>query len=368
MAGEPTETVAGSGVRTVQSLEATGLDERSWNELASRGTHTVFQTHQWHQSWLAAYGQQYEPLLIVVETAGGVAGVAPLMIEESVHGRIARFIGDGRSDYCDVVGANDPDVVARMLGALKDSRAWDVLDLRNLPGDSTTIEYIRMACRATGYRVIVRSQFVCPSLMIRGQEQSAHEIANKASLRRRHLRLQRMGQLSYRDLTAAADVLPLLDLFFDQHVARWQRTDTPSLFREAANRTFYRELTKRLDGTGWLMFSLVELDGAPIAIHFGFDYNESLIWYKPSFDPALAARSPGLVLVRHLIRRAVDLNRREFDFTVGREAFKLRFSNFARKTVQVQVFRDPARYAFERSKLGVLDTVRRVTATWGKGS
>jgi CelD/BcsL family acetyltransferase involved in cellulose biosynthesis len=360
-------TVTHGGVRTARTLEATGLDERSWNDLASRGTYTVFQTHQWHHSWLSAYGKQYEPRFIVVERAGVVAGVAPLMIEQSSQGRVARFIGDGRSDYCDVLGGSDGDIVSTMLGALNERRDWDVLDLRNIPGDSTTIEYIRASCRISGHHVIVRDQFVCPSLMIRGQERVAHEIANKASLRRRHNRLERMGQLSYRDLTAAADILPLLDQFFEQHEARWQQTDTPSLFREAANRTFYRELTKRLDGTNWLTFSLVELDGSPIAIHYGFDFNDSLIWYKPSFAPALSARSPGLVLVRHLIGRAVALNRREFDFTVGREAFKLRFSNFARKTVQVQVFRDPARYAFERSKLGVLDTYRRVTATFGKG-
>jgi CelD/BcsL family acetyltransferase involved in cellulose biosynthesis len=355
------------GVRAVSTLEATGLDERSWNALASRGTNTVFQTHQWHQSWLSAYGHQYQPLLVVVDRGGAVAGVAPLVIEHTSQGRIARFIGDGRADYSDVLAANDADVVAAMCRGLNYNKDWDVLDLKNVPGESATIEFIRSACRDAGYRVIVRDQFVCPTLLVRGHEHSAQAILSKPTLRRRVNRLRQMGKLSCRDLTRADDVLPLLDRFFDQHVMRWGATATPSLFCEAANRAFYRELTMRLDGTDWLLFSMVELDDAPIAIHYGFDFNDALIWYKPSFDPAFASRSPGLVMVHHLIGRAVEYNRREFDFTVGGEPFKLRFTNFARNTVQLQVFRDPARYAYERSKRGVLDAYRRVTATWGKG-
>ena len=356
------------GVRSVSTLEATGLDEQSWNALASRGTNTVFQTHQWHESWLSAYGRQYQPLFVVVNNGSGVAGVAPLVIEHTSQGRIARFIGDGRADYCDVLAASNPDVVAAMFRGLDDNKDWDLIDLKNVPGQSATIEFIKSACRDAGYRLIVREQFVCPTLIVRGHEASARSILNKPALRRRVKRLQQMGTLTCRHLTAAADILPLLDGFFDQHVMRWNATATPSLFCEAANRAFYRELTMRLDGTNWLLFSLVELDGAPIAIHYGFDYNDAQIWYKPSFDPAFASRSPGLVLVRHLISRALEHNRREFDFTVGGEAFKLRFTNFARKTVQLQVFRDPARYAYERSKHGVLDAYRRVTATFGKSS
>ena len=83
------------------------------------------------------------------------------------------------------------------------------------------------------------------------------------------------------------------------------------------------------------------------------------MYYKPSFDPALAAHSPGLVLVRHLIARALEGGRRELDFTIGDEPFKRRFTNTTRKTVNVQIFREPALYLFERSRRGVMAAVRR---------
>jgi CelD/BcsL family acetyltransferase involved in cellulose biosynthesis len=350
--------------RVVTSLDQTSLSEGAWNRLAALGTNSVFQTHQWHQSWWSSYGPLYEPLFVVVSNGSGVSGVAPLYVEETVQGRSVRFLGDGRSDYCDLLAGGDERNVAAMIDAVCDYGRWDVMDLRNIPADSKTADIITADCRRRRLPVMVREQYACPTLLIRGREAEAGAILAKPSLRRRQRRLEKMGRLACRDLSRAADVAPYLDRFFEQHVARWSTTGTPSLFMEPLNRQFYRELTARLDGTSWLLFSLVELDDRPIAFHYGFDCQDSQIWYKPSYDPALAACSPGLVQVHHLIARAIAHGRREFDFTVGAEPFKLRFTNHVRKTVHVQIFRDYARYAFERSKRSVIETVRRLAGPW----
>ena len=106
------------------------------------------------------------------------------------------------------------------------------------------------------------------------------------------------------------------------------------------NRRFYRKLTQALDGSGWLLFSSIELNDQPVAFHYGFDYNGAVIWYKPSFDPAMSALSPGNVMVRHLIDYAISHRRRELDFTVGDEAFKQRFTNLTRRTLHLKVYRN----------------------------
>jgi CelD/BcsL family acetyltransferase involved in cellulose biosynthesis len=350
-----------AGVRVVTSFEETDLDEHGWNTLASSATNSVFQTHQWHRSWWSTYRTSYEPLLVVVSDAGSTCGVAPLMVEQtSARGRVVRFIGEGRADYCDLLAADNWNTVAAMVRGLKDYGAWDILDLSNIPSESHTVAMLKAICEHEGLRVMVHDHFVCPTLMVRGHERAALTVLNKPSLRRRQNYFERIGRLTFRDLTAAKDVEPYLDAFFTQHIARWRATSTPSLFQDQVNRSFYRELTARLDRTGWLLFSVVELDGRPIALHYGFDYNDALIWYKPSFDPAFASGSPGLVLVRHLIHYVLDHKRRELDFTIGDEPFKQRFTNVMRKTVNVQIYRDPARYAFERSRRGLMAAVRRV--------
>ena len=349
-------------MRIASSFDDTGLGETSWNALAARGSNSVFQTYQWMRSWWSAYGSRYEPLFVVA-THGATTGVAPLFVAESAtRGRVVRFVGDGRADYSDVLAADSPPLLGALLRGIRDYGDWDVLDLANVPAASTTPDLLGAACRDLGFHVLVEDQFTCPTLVIEGHELAARRVAAKASLRRRRGYFERQGRVDAVDFRRAADIAPRLDEFFAQHVARWQDTSTPSLFVDPVNRSFYRELTSRLDGTDWLLYSMVRLDERPVAIHYGFDYNGTLLWYKPSFDPAHAGSSPGVVLVQHLIQYACDTGRRELDFTIGAEPFKLRFANFTRKTVRIQVFRDPGRYYIERSRRGVVSALKRAAS------
>lgn len=353
----------GTKARITTDLNETGLDSARWNEiLASSQTNSIFQTYQWNRSWWRTYGRNVEPRSITVSHGLTCLGVASLALHRSSRDSVLRFAGDGRSDYCDFMTPRDrPDVLERMCEALRAEESWNILELSNVPAHSATVAAIQGWSDAAGYHSIVHPQFTCPTLVIEGREKEATAIVNKASLRRKTNSVSRLGRLETRDLTGSADVLPLLDGLFAQHVKRWDATATPSLFVNQTPRDFYRELTHSLDGTGWLLFSLVMLDGDPIAMHYGFDYDGTVSWYKPSFDVAYAAHSPGLIMVRHLIQHALAKRRRELDFTIGDEGFKRRFANTARSTVRIQVFRDRPRYMLERSRRGMASAVRRLT-------
>ena len=152
------------------------------------------------------------------------------------------------------------------------------------------------------------------------------------------------------------EVLARLPDFFDQHVRRWQDTPTPSPFRQGDARRFFEEMVRRLSGPGWLDFSVVELDGRPLAYHFGFRYGGALTWYKPSYEIEVARRSPGLLMIRHLIERSLDEGLDEVDFTIGTEPFKSRYTNHGRINLSWRLF--PSRHTFEAHRL--LHLVRRV--------
>ena len=65
-------------------------------------------------------------------------------------------------------------------------------------------------------------------------------------------------------------------------------------------------LTARLGAArGWLRFDTVRFDGQPIAFHFGFEHRRRFTWYKPAFDIRESARSPGEVLIKHLLDDAI---------------------------------------------------------------
>jgi len=347
--------------RLSQSIHTVGLDRDSWNALAAGSeTNTIFQTHEWMSSWEKVFGDQCEPWFISVTKSAGVVGVAPLMVKKGILGqRRVMFLGEGKADYSDFLTVGDRlKVLEAICNALFVVRErWDVIELNNIPAESSTVELVRAICQRTGYHILAREQFRCPTLLISGHEDEAHKIFNKAGLRRRQNYFERNGPLVFKDLTGAA-VIPYLDGFFEQHVARWVGSNSPSLFLKERNRIFYRDLAVSMADKGWLLFSAVEFNGQPLSLHYGFDYNGALLWYKPSFDVSYAKHSPGLVLLRHLIGYAIEKQRREFDFTVGDEPFKSRFTNSMRKTVSLKIFQDSGRFLMECSKQKMLSIVK----------
>jgi CelD/BcsL family acetyltransferase involved in cellulose biosynthesis len=351
-----------SGARIVSALDKAGLDEQAWNALAAASeTHSVFQTHQWMRSWLSVFGDQCEPLFVTAFNGSAPAAVAPLMVEQSPYGeRVIKFLGDGRADYCDVLAAEGKaSLLSDIFEALRKYGRWDIIELNSIPEHSQTVPMLRTFCEQSGSRFLIDDHFVCPTLLIEGHEASAQKILSKSSLRRAQNYFERSGRVERRNLTGAVEIDPYLDRFFSQHVRRWSGTPSPSLFLNPRNQAFYRNLAHCLSGTHWLLFSVVEFNGNPVAFHYGFDYDGVVMWYKPSFDITHAAHSPGMLMVRHLLDYAIGQRRRELDFTVGDEAFKRRFTNQKRKTVRIQIFRDSARYMYERSRRTVLTAMKK---------
>jgi CelD/BcsL family acetyltransferase involved in cellulose biosynthesis len=84
---------------------------------------------------------------------------------------------------------------------------------------------------------------------------------------------------------------------------------------------------KHLAPSGNILFTVIRSKGVAIAYHFGFIFNKTLTWYKPSFDPDFLKHSPGEVLIKELLEYASYKDLDIFDFTVGKESFKLRFAN-----------------------------------------
>jgi hypothetical protein len=93
---------------------------------------------------------------------------------------------------------------------------------------------------------------------------------------------------------------------------------------------------------------VVELDGAPIAFHYGFDYADCVTWYKPTFAMKFADHSPGLLLTRQLIEDSLERSRRELDFTIGDEAFKSRFASTFRFNVYLGIYHGPVSFGFAK--------------------
>jgi len=264
------------------------------------------------------------------------------------HPRLGRarnqlcFVGspNNASDYCDIlVDADVPDALDAVLEkVIEHSEDADCLHLTNMPSQSPNVAGIVRFLQNRRPALIVETDQLAPTRIL-GNTEEDNKVANKSSLRRRFNYFDKAGHLKFHRCTSANEILSYLDVFFEQHKARRELAGSVSQFHDAAQREFYRTVVSEMAAPGWLKFDVVTFNGKPLAVHFGFEYRDSFIWYKPTFDIEFASRSPGEVLIKYLLQDAIDRKLKEFDFTVGDEPFKFRFSNETRVNMRVIGFR-----------------------------
>ncbi|MEX2123315.1 MAG: GNAT family N-acetyltransferase [Woeseia sp.] len=341
-----------------------------WASLLERcADSSVFQTYQWHQSWWKAFGGTDKLLLILCYSGSHLVGIAPMMVT-TAHCRVKparkeiRFIGSANnaSDYCDfLIDAEFPGALEVLLRELCDSPSHaDCLHLTNMQEHSRNQSVMRRFFQKRQSRFIVEIDQPAPCRVL-GDVQEDKKTANKSSLRRRCNYFTKAGNLRFHRCKSEAEIFLYLEKFFDQHRSRRELAGTASQFLDPAQCYFFSNLVVSLFPQGWLKFDVMLFDGEPLAFHFGFEYRKRFIWYKPTFNVEFADKSPGEVLIKYLLDDAIARGLEEFDFTVGCEAFKMRFSNETRYNNRLIVFRSRYMYWFYRVRRFVR-AVRRQNA------
>ena len=69
----------------------------------------------------------------------------------------------------------------------------------------------------------------------------------------------------------------------------------------------------------------IDLPGIIIASFVTLEWDDTVGLYNSGFHPDRAALSPGVVLLAHVIRDAIERGRRRFDFLRGEERYKYEF-------------------------------------------
>jgi CelD/BcsL family acetyltransferase involved in cellulose biosynthesis len=300
------------------------LGPAQWNRVLAAGdSDVVFLTRPWQHAWWDVFGRG-QLLLLAVEREGQLVALAPLFCD----GGMIFFVGSGGSDYLDFVGDIGE---AEVLDALLEGARRAVTDFvgfrfYHVPDRSRTGPRLQGAATRLRLTIFDEGELSAPALDLATRPEAGREAAAKLSLLRHQKFFERHGQLAVRHHREGKAIQPELDAFFAQHVARWAATPYPSLFHDLTQRRFYERLTEAAADAGWLRFTRVDWNGKPIAFHFGFCHGGSYLWYKPSFDIALARRSPGEVLLRHLLCAATEEGAHTFDFGLGDEPFKQRFA------------------------------------------
>lgn len=326
----------------------------------------IFQHFGWITCWIRAYKYDGRLCVLAVFDGNGVAGFLPLVFEN----RVVRFAGYSVSDYNGLIC--DPARACRVLEAaiqaLLRTDGWDRIVLENVPARSSLAACLESLSPGARRHMEVIRGIPCPTLVLSEQkEQILDGILAKS--KRKVNALRRLGNVRFRHIEDPAELKAHLPAFYRQHINRWAVDGIRSRFVENASIEFYESLLARLHIRDEIRFSVLELDERPVAYLLGFQVNGKYSFYKPTFDIDLWDHSPGLVLLFNLFRHVKTEDVSEFDFGLGGESYKYRFSNLTRQNLDIHIHRPGVRGAAIRFGLRLKERVRTqrlVAPVWHK--
>lgn len=289
-------------MRTVYGLDSLRALEPAWWSLwHADPAATPFHSPAWLLPWAAVF--QPGSCCAVV---GEGSFLLPLFTLDG--GRHVLPLGAGTTDWLGPLCTRLPDAPI----------PWpDTAALIDLPGLSTTTPPLQSP---PGWREEGGEGEPCPALDL----PAALPKSLRQNLRTARHRLDRLGKAAIHRVTGP-DIPPTLDALFALHSARWQQDGDPGVLADPLVQAFHRQAAPRLDAAGLLRLYALELDGRIVAVLYGLSAKGRFHYYIGGHAPALAACSPGSLLLAHAIAEATAEGCTLFDFLRGREPYKYRW-------------------------------------------
>jgi CelD/BcsL family acetyltransferase involved in cellulose biosynthesis len=313
-------------------------DFRRLQELSSEWTRLwksdsqaeIFQTPEWATAWWCSFGHGCTLCSLVVFAEDLVIGIVPLVNRDGV----IRFLGTPEADYVDIVCEEKraEEVLVVALKTLRESvTEWSECVWQHLSKESRVMRHYRgLPRQIVGNLHCLPTERYRTILFRDNRDAVISLLLGKKHTRRRRNKLQKAGQVRFRHLEKEQAAETHFNDFFLHHVRRHAAIGRRSVFVAPESRQFIRTLFAKL-GTA-ARFGVLELDGRPLAWHFGFQVNGKFLLYQHTFDLAASEYTPGELLLWNLFEYAKDHVAREFDFGKGSEPYKNRFANYSRET------------------------------------
>jgi CelD/BcsL family acetyltransferase involved in cellulose biosynthesis len=306
------------------SLEAVGAD--AWDALhAETRLRSPFLGWTWQRHWVSAFGEGRRlEVRRVTDGTGRLVALLPLV--ETAPGRWLLVGGADVSDYLDLIAARDREEEA--WAALLAARAADraVWQLHAVPAASVTVTAMPGLAAAAGLEASATVEERCPilalpeswdALLASLSGKHRHEISRKL---RRFEREAPDGRVRWESTPEGIE--GRLDDFLSLH--RRSR-EGKAKFMDARMERFFRRAIPALAARGGARLAFLELPQGPIASFVTLEWDDTVGLYNSGFHPDRAVLSPGLVLLAHVIRDAIQRGRHRFDFLRGEERYKYEF-------------------------------------------
>ena len=314
-----------------------------WSSLVrASASASPFLTWEWLHTWWTHLSGSSQLRMLAVRSGTELIAVAPFrMTAGTAYLPCLDMLatGDAGSDYLDVIvrRGREADALTAIEQFVRSQRT--TLRLTHL-GPSAVADLLADRLHAGGWARTTTAGGVCPYIPLAGHTWDSYLAtlgsSHRANVRRRIRALEQTFDVRFERVTTEAQRREALSRLFEYHEHRFDEGGTA--FSTEQLRAFHDDLTRRALDRGWLRMFVLRVDGAAVAVMYGFLYDGTFSFYQHGFDERFQQHSIGLVLMALSIRAAIDEGAGEFDMLWGTEPYKFLWARHTRELHNLLLF------------------------------
>ena len=329
-----------------------------WRRLCDEsGDEEVFYRPEWAQAYLHAFEPKADVIVISAWASERLRGILPLVRRRAfVFGfpvvtlTVPANVHSLRASLTLCPGLEGHLVLQALLQAIKDLPRWDLIDVANVVEGNGLDRLVTLA-RADGYRTARKRTSQTLYLPIGAATvSSAPDKAGvqppwlvgtrpkfRSHLRRAKRQLEEQGTLELKHYSAADP--GALEKFYALEASGWKGAEGTAIKCHPSTRQFYDAVAQAAERDGYLSLDFLELNGKPIAGHFGFNLRGRYFLAKAGYDEAFRRHGPGQLLVNEILSQTPQRGLHEFDFVGPATWDESRWASARRTNYRVFIFR-----------------------------
>jgi CelD/BcsL family acetyltransferase involved in cellulose biosynthesis len=303
------------------------FDLPQWRELVARDPNShIFMTPEWNRLWWEEFGKGKDLFLLTMTRGKDIVAIMPLYRKQEHDRKTLRFVGGiDLTDYlgpiCSVDGRDE--VAATLAEWLETTDLeWDEFDAHNMPVPFGFAEFLVDHVDRRGFSYSIDQEETSAVLLLPDdwdaylsslQSKDRHELKRKLRRLEREHPDARVRGVTEESLEADLKYFVEMHRGAEGHKGHFMRPEIA---------TFFERVARSFMPLGWLRLDLLEIGDRPVASSFGFELDGVFYLYNSAYEPDAARLSPGLALVSHLVRSAIQEGLEKFDFLRGPERYK----------------------------------------------
>lgn len=305
-------------------------DESNWDNLVMySATATFFQNKEWLILWLKHFPVDHT--IIGVYEGQESIGIVPLNFANdkvNLLGVTPVLNGELVSDFGDIITkkGREKEVWEMLLGNRQQATGNRVLEFNFIREDSPSLDILRTLGGTT------EEVDKAPYLDLPKTWEEYLECLDRHN---RHELKRKMRKIENEDVQIVTSSGSLEDI--NELFRLMILSDEKRRFLSEEMKAYFQDLIISCYKNKYAELMFMQKDHINIAATLSFHYRDDVLLYNSGFDPQYGYLSAGLILKAHLIKRAIEQNKKRFDFLRGNERYKYDLGGKERKLYKIKI-------------------------------